>query len=162
MAEEPTPQNMHFYHHILCTVSSMVSLHTLLCSIFRSIKRGCNFERGLHCRPLTYIKWFSYTAVRIEWQVYHLMLWLFVLHSSIQATTNRDSASTKLLAELEPCVHNTLQVALQAAAKITEHGGAARENNVLHGSNKQLIKNTDFCERPEQTFPRFINNSNCT
>ncbi len=40
-------------------------------------------------------------------------------------------SSAELLAELQTCIHRPLQVSLQTPAEVTEHSGAARENDVL-------------------------------
>ena len=45
--------------------------------------------------------------------------------------TDLDSASTELLAQLESHFHGSLDVTLQAATEVPEHGGASGEHDVL-------------------------------
>lgn len=47
-------------------------------------------------------------------------------------------AAAELLTDLQPGVHRSLQVPLQAPAKVPEHGGTSGQNHVLQ--DKQRMK----------------------
>lgn len=49
----------------------------------------------------------------------------------MKASTHLELASAQLLTHLQPGIHHPLQVPLQTAAKVAEHGGASRQNDVL-------------------------------
>lgn len=45
--------------------------------------------------------------------------------------THLELASAQFLAHLQPGINRPLEVPLQTTAKVPEHGGTARENDVL-------------------------------
>lgn len=54
-------------------------------------------------------------------------------NQSAALEANLVAVRAQSLAGLDAAVDDALDVALQAAAKVLEHGGAAREHNVLFG-----------------------------
>ena len=69
------------------------------------------------------------------------------------------SASTELLAELEAHVHRPLEVTLEAAAKVTEHGGATRQHHVLRtkDEHKGITRQKETVTRNEsKLYTRFL------
>lgn len=50
-------------------------------------------------------------------------------------TSDLYSAPAQLLAQAQSAVHHTLQVSLESPAKVAEHGGTSREDDVLQTQN---------------------------
>lgn len=72
-------------------------------------------------------------------------LWLegsscvFSTGSREEKRTHLELPSAQLLAHLQSGVHRPLQVPLQAPAKVPEHGGASRQDNVLRWRDEELF-----------------------